>query len=126
MRALYPKIEPYEHGTLDVGDRNRVYWEVCGNPRGKRAVVVHGGPGSGCTTSHRRLFEPTTYRVVLFDQRGCGRSTPHASNPDIDLATTTTQNAAEPLLAILGDAETMRWHPNPVAGRASWTGSPGT
>ena len=71
---------------LEVGDGNRVYWEACGNPRGKAAVVLHGGPGSGCTPWHRRLFDPSAYRVVLFDQRNCGRSTPHASAPDTDLA----------------------------------------
>ncbi|HWW21396.1 MAG TPA: hypothetical protein VNZ06_11365, partial [Steroidobacteraceae bacterium] len=64
---LYPAIEPYEHGMLEVGDGNRVYWEICGNPRGKVAVVLHGGPGSGCTMWHRRLFDSTVYRVVLFD-----------------------------------------------------------
>src|SRR3990172_5464381 len=91
MTGLYPEIEPYEHGMLEVGDGNHVYWETCGNPRGKPAVVVPGGPGSGCTPRHRRLFDPTVYRVLLFDQRGCGRSTPHASGPDVDLTTNTTQ-----------------------------------
>ena len=75
---------------LDVGDGNLVYWETCGNPRGKPAVVLHGGPGSGCTLWHRRLFDPGVYRIVLFDQRNCGRSTPHASEPDIDLSSNTT------------------------------------
>src|SRR5919106_1334203 len=65
--ALYPEIEPHDHGMLDVGDGNRVYWETCGNPRGKPAMVLHGGPGSGCTPWHRRLFDPAAYRVVLFD-----------------------------------------------------------
>ena len=69
MTQLYPAIEPYEHGMLEVGDGNRVYWEACGNPRGKAAVVLHGGPGSGCTPWHRRLFDPDAYRVVLFDHR---------------------------------------------------------
>ena len=64
---------------LAVGDGNLVYWEACGNPHGKPAVVVHGGPGSGCTDWQQRLFDPASYRIVLFDQRGCGRSTPHAS-----------------------------------------------
>ena len=92
MTQLYPAIEPYEHGMLEVGDGNRVYWETCGNPRGKAAVVLHGGPGSGCTPWHRRLFDPSAYRVVLFDQRNCGRSTPHASAPDTDLASNNTAN----------------------------------
>ncbi len=78
MRTLYPPIEPYEHGWLDVGDGHRVYWELCGNPNGKTAVFLHGGPGGGCSPVHRQLFDPERYRMLLFDQRGCGRSTPHA------------------------------------------------
>ncbi len=78
MRTLYPPIEPYEHGWLDVGDGHRVYWELCGNPNGKTAVFLHGGPGGGCSPVHRQLFDPERYRILLFDQRGCGRSTPHA------------------------------------------------
>ena len=74
----YPEIEPHAHGMLEAGHGNRVYWETCGNPAGKPALVLHGGPGSGCTAWHRRLFDPAAYRIVLFDQRGCGRSTPHA------------------------------------------------
>ena len=95
MTGLYPGIEPYEHGMLDAGDGNLVYWETCGNPRGKAAVVLHGGPGSGCSEWHRRLFDPSVYRVVLFDQRGCGRSRPHASAPDTDLASNNTANLIE-------------------------------
>lgn len=79
MTRLYPEIEPYDHGMLDVGDGHLVYWEVCGNPGGKPAVTLHGGPGTGCSTGLRRYFDPAKYRVVLFDQRGCGRSTPHAA-----------------------------------------------
>lgn len=79
MRTLYPEIEPYEHGMLDVGDGHRVYWELCGNPRGKPVVFLHGGPGGGCTPTQRRYFDPEKYRILLFDQRGCGRSTPYAS-----------------------------------------------
>jgi proline iminopeptidase len=79
MRTLYPEIEPYEHGMLDVGDGHRVYWELCGNPRGKPVVFLHGGPGGGCTPTQRRYFDPDKYRILLFDQRGCGRSTPYAS-----------------------------------------------
>jgi proline iminopeptidase len=77
--ALYPPIEPFESGMLDTGDGHQVYWERCGNPKGKPAVFLHGGPGSGCSPEHRRLFDPAKYCVTLFDQRGCGRSTPHAS-----------------------------------------------
>ncbi len=79
MRSLYPEIEPYSSGHLDTGDGHQVYWEICGNPKGKPAVFLHGGPGSGCSPKHRRLFDPDKYRVLLFDQRGCGRSRPHAS-----------------------------------------------
>jgi proline iminopeptidase len=79
MRAFYPEIEPYATGHLDTGDGHRIYWEMCGNPKGKPAVFLHGGPGSGCSPKHRRLFDPEKYRVLLFDQRGCGRSQPHAS-----------------------------------------------
>jgi proline iminopeptidase len=79
MRSFYPEIEPYDRGMLDVGDGHRVYWELCGNPNGKPVVFLHGGPGGGCTPAQRRLFDPDKYRILLFDQRGCGRSTPYAS-----------------------------------------------
>lgn len=75
---MYPEIQPYAHGFLDTGDGHQVYWELCGNPQGKPAVFLHGGPGSGCSAAHRRLFNPERYNILLFDQRGCGRSTPHA------------------------------------------------
>jgi proline iminopeptidase len=88
---------------LEVGDGNAVYWETCGNSRGKPAVVLHGGPGSGCSGWHRRLFDPAVYRVVLFDQRGCGRSVPHASAPDTDLASNNTSN-------LIADIELLRRH----------------
>jgi proline iminopeptidase len=86
---------------LEVGDGNLVYWETCGNPRGKPAVVLHGGPGSGCTAWHRRLFDPSAHRVVLFDQRGCGRSRPHAGEPETDLASNNTAN-------LIADIELLR------------------
>ncbi len=76
--ALYPPIEPYRQGHLDVGDGHSLYWELCGNPAGKPAVFLHGGPGAGSSPTHRRLFDPERYNVLVFDQRGCGRSTPHA------------------------------------------------
>ncbi|GGV09135.1 prolyl aminopeptidase [Streptomyces spectabilis] len=103
MRELYPPIEPYEKGMLEVGDGNSVYWEVCGNPAGKPALVVHGGPGSGCGTSVRRFFDPARYRIVLFDQRGCGRSTPHASDPAADMRHNTTPH-------LIADMERLRHH----------------
>jgi proline iminopeptidase len=76
---LYPPIEPFASGHLDDGDGHAVYWELCGTPGAKPAVFLHGGPGAGCNPDHRRAFDPERYQVVLFDQRGCGRSTPHAS-----------------------------------------------
>jgi proline iminopeptidase len=103
MATLYGEVAPHQHGMLDVGDGNFVYWEVCGNPAGKPAVVVHGGPGSGCSPGWRRLFDPDAYRVVQFDQRGCGRSTPHASDPAADLAVNTTPH-------LIADLELLRRH----------------
>ena len=79
LRELYPPIEPFKSGFLDTGDGHEVYWELSGNPEGKPAVFLHGGPGSGCSPDHRRLFDPERYCVLLFDQRGCGRSKPAAS-----------------------------------------------
>ncbi len=76
---LYPPVEPHDQGWMEVDAGHRIYWEVCGNPDGKPAVFLHGGPGGGCHADHRRLFDPKAYRIVLFDQRGCGRSTPHGS-----------------------------------------------
>lgn len=76
---LYPPIEPFDQRILDVGDDHRIYVEQCGNPKGIPVLVLHGGPGGGCSPAMRRYFDPTIYRVVLFDQRGCGRSRPHAS-----------------------------------------------
>jgi len=78
MTELFPSIEPFETGFLEA-DGHRVYWERCGRRGGIPAVFLHGGPGGGCSVEHRRLFDPARYDVVLFDQRGCGRSTPHAS-----------------------------------------------
>ncbi len=75
---MYPAIEPYAHGHLDVGHGHQVYWELCGNPDGRPVVFLHGGPGAGCSPAHRRLFDPERYKILLFDQRGCGRSAPSA------------------------------------------------
>jgi proline iminopeptidase len=77
-RALYPALEPHRSGHLRVSALHEIYWEECGNPRGKPAVFVHGGPGAGGDATARRFFDPARYRIVLFDQRGCGRSRPHA------------------------------------------------
>lgn len=103
LRTLYPPIEPYDSGLLEVGDGDRIYWEVCGNPEGKPAVMVHGGPGGGCSPAHRRQFDPEAYRIVLFDQRNCGRSEPHAKDPEVSLEANTTWN-------LVADMERLREH----------------
>lgn len=77
-RDLFPRLEPYRTGTLKVSDLHEIYFEECGNPEGKPALMVHGGPGGGSNPLMRRYHDPDIYRIILFDQRGCGRSTPHA------------------------------------------------
>ena len=103
MRNFYPEIEPYDTGMLAVGDGNEIYWEVSGNPDGKPVVFLHGGPGGGTNPNQRRVFDPERYRIVLFDQRMCGRSTPHASAPEADLAANTTWH-------LVADIERLREH----------------
>ncbi len=98
MRTLYPEIEPYVRHTLAVEAPHQLYVEECGHPTGLPALFLHGGPGAGCEAWHRRFFDPSRYRIVLFDQRGCGRSTPHAS-----LEQNTTQ-------ALVADIERIRIH----------------
>jgi proline iminopeptidase len=78
MSHLYPPLTPHRSGHLAVGHGHEVYWEECGNPMGRPVVFLHGGPGGGCSPTARRLFDPRRYRIILMDQRGCGRSTPHA------------------------------------------------
>ncbi len=95
-RTLYPEIEPYESGMLEVGDGHTIYWERVGTPGAKPAVMLHGGPGAGCNPNHRRQWNPAQYDVLLFDQRGCGRSAPFAS---LDANTTWT---------IVADMEALR------------------
>ncbi len=82
MRTLYPEITPYQTGMLQVDERHALYWEQCGNPDGKPVVMLHGGPGAGCGEKMRRFHDPAKYRIVLLDQRGSGRSTPHADLTD--------------------------------------------
>ena len=103
MAARYPDIEPSERGMLDAGDGQSLYWEVCGHPAGKPALVLHGGPGSGCSPAMRTLFDPRRYRIALFDQRGAGRSRPHASDPAADLSVNTTHH-------LVADIERLREH----------------
>lgn len=90
MDRRFAAIEPYDSGMLDVGDGHLVYWECSGNPDGRPALFLHGGPGSGCSANQRRFFDPRKYRIVLFDQRGCGRSRPVASASDADLSSNNT------------------------------------
>lgn len=98
MKTLYPEIEPFDHGTLAVDGRHSLYYEQCGNPNGKPVVILHGGPGGGCGAKMRRFHDPAHYRIVLFDQRGAGRSTPHA-----DLVDNTTWD-------LVADIERLRTH----------------
>lgn len=101
MGERFPAIEPYDSGLLEVGEGHRVYWECCGNPGGESALYLHGGPGGGCTPGARRYFDPGRYRIVLFDQRGSGRSRPLASEPDADLSSNTTAH-------LIADIEALR------------------
>jgi len=96
--SLYPAIEPYRIGTLAVSPMHTLYFEECGNPNGKPVVFLHGGPGGGCSTKSRQFFDPARYRIVLFDQRGAGRSTPHA-----ELHENTTSH-------LVADIEQLRQH----------------
>ena len=96
MRTFYPESEPFDSGTLQVDDRHTLYYEQCGNPHGKPVVLLHGGPGAGCSAKMRRFHDPAKYRIVLFDQRGSGRSRPHA-----DLVGNTTWD-------LVADIETLR------------------
>jgi proline iminopeptidase len=99
----YPPINPYDEGFLDTGDGNLVHWELSGNPSGKPALIVHGGPGSGLSTGQRQWLDPARYRIIQFDQRGCGRSTPHASDPTTDMRLNTTNH-------LVADMERLRDH----------------
>ena len=99
----FPPIEPHASGMLDVGDGHSVYWEASGNPDGKPAIALHGGPGSGSSPGRRSWFDPDRYRLVQLDQRGCGRSTPHAGDLETDLSTNTTHH-------LIADIERLREH----------------
>jgi proline iminopeptidase len=108
VRTSYPPIEPYATGTLEVGDGHRLYWECSGNPGGRPVVFLHGGPGGGCKPDHRRAFDPERYRIVLVDQRGCGRSEPHAADPDPAVAAAALHRNTTPDL--VADLEALRGH----------------
>jgi len=103
MPESFGAIEPYDTGMLDVGDGQHIYWEVSGNPAGKAAVALHGGPGSGSSPGRRRWFDPDAYRLVQFDQRGCGRSTPPVSDPATSLDTNDTEH-------LISDIEVLHEH----------------
>ena len=98
MRRLYPPVEPHASGMLDSGDGHQIYWECSGNPKGKPVIFLHGGPGGGTSPVQRRFFDPARYHIILMDQRGCGRSRPHAG----------LENNSSPHL--IGDLETLRTH----------------
>lgn len=100
---MQPVIEPYASGLLDVGDGNHVHWTAAGNPEGRPALVLHGGPGSGSSPRNRRAFDPDVYRIVQFDQRGCGRSTPSARDHGTDMSVNTTHH-------LIADIERLREH----------------
>ncbi|MFF0634692.1 prolyl aminopeptidase [Nocardia sp. NPDC004151] len=100
---FFPPIDPYADGMLEVGDGNQVYWCASGNPAGRPALVVHGGPGSGSSPGPRKSFDPNIFRIVQFDQRGCGRSIPSAADPGTDMAVNTTEH-------LIADMERLRTH----------------
>lgn len=103
MTSRFPPIEPTESGLLDVGDGHLVHWECAGNPTGEPALYLHGGPGAGAAPGARRYFDPSRFRIVVMDQRGAGRSRPHASTPDVDLSVVTTPH-------LVADVERLRVH----------------
>jgi proline iminopeptidase len=103
MADRYREIVPFDTGLQAVGDGQFVHWEASGNPTGKPALLLHGGPGGGSSPGHRQLFDPSVYCIVQFDQRGCGRSTPSVSDPATDLSTNTTAH-------LIADIEALREH----------------
>lgn len=115
-RTLYPPIEPYRTGYLAVGDGQRVWWEESGNPDGVPLLALHGGPGGGSVPAMRRPYDPTRYRIVMFDQRGCGRSEPHASDPQVSLATNTTWHLVDEIERLRVELGVARW----VLSGGSW------
>ena len=104
LRSLYPEIEPFDSGFLRVSELHTLYYEQSGNPNGKPVVFVHGGPGGGTSPKCRRFFDPAIYRIVLFDQRGCGQSTPHA-----ELTDNTTWALVADMERVRGHLQIDRW-----------------
>lgn len=105
MHDFYSEIEPYDHFMLDVGDEHQIYVEQCGNPNGQPVLFVHGGPGGGCSANDRRFFDPQSYRIILFDQRACGRSLPHGT-----LEHNETQYLVADIEKIRNRLEVDKWH----------------
>ncbi len=105
LTPLFPALEPYSSGYLNVGDGHELYWEQSGNPDGKPIVFLHGGPGAGVTKTHRRFFNPDAYRIILFDQRGAGKSTPHASTEN-----NTRAHLVEDMEKLRRHLRVERWH----------------
>ncbi len=105
MRDVYPDIEPYNTGRLKVSELHELYFEECGNPKGDPVVFLHGGPGGGISPKNRRYFDPNHYRIVLFDQRGCGQSTPHA-----ELRDNTTWDLVADIERLRSRLDIARWH----------------
>ena len=104
MRLLYPEIKPYKEHSIIVDMPHRIYVEESGNPRGIPVLFLHGGPGAGCEPFHRRFFDPEKYRIILFDQRGCGRSVPHGS-----LKNNTTQDLINDIERIRKQLDVSQW-----------------
>ncbi len=102
---MFPPLEPFATGHLPVSDGHELYWEASGNPDGRAALYLHGGPGGGIKVGYRRYFDPQTFLIVSFEQRGCGRSRPLVTEPDADLSTNHTQ-------ALIADIEALRDHLN--------------
>src|SRR4051794_17219 len=105
MRTLYPPLEPYRQGRLSVSPVHELYFEESGNPEARPVVFLHGGPGAGTEPKQRRFFDPARYRIILFDQRGCGRSTPFASLED-----NTTWHLVSDIEALRQHLSIERWH----------------
>ena len=105
---MFPNIEPFESGMLAVGDSQEIYWECSGNPNGRPAVYLHGGPGAGCVPQNRRYFDPAIYKIILADQRGCGRSRPHVTEIS-DLEVNTTSHLIQDLERLRENLRRDRW-----------------